>query len=139
MLQPLIQVVESGVALHGFAISMLTPGIVGSVELYFGDQGIQITANPDTDEIVLLSVERPQRKEPLLGCPFQPAVGKPLFQAWAGTNDRGYKDMIQLCFGRDVADEHIVVQVQAIASGLTMWSVCSAGPPFADGCQRRVR
>lgn len=131
MLQPLTKIVEARLPLRDVGVSMLTPAIVGSVELYFGDEGIQIAATPDTDEILLSVVEEPQSVQRLASCPFERAVGKPVFLAWAGSNDRGYREMVQLCFGRDVEDEHIVVHVQAMASGITFWSVCPVGPPFA--------
>jgi len=123
MLQLFERVIDSRVPLRVVEVSMLTPAVVGSVRLYFDDYGIQISVNPDTDEIILQPTEQPPTGEGLAGCPFNLAVGKPVFSAWAATSDRGADDMVQICFGRDVADQHVVVQAQGVASGLMFWTV----------------
>jgi len=102
---------------------MLTPAVVGSVFLYFDDYGVRISVDPDTDEIILQPTEHPPTGQALAGCPFNLAIGKPVFSAWAGTSYLGYNDMVQICFGRDVSDQHVVVQTQGAASGVMFWTV----------------
>ncbi len=124
MLTPLIEIIESGQRLQRSERSFLTPHIVRSVFLYFDGCAVEVAANPDTDEIVLLRGTRSAEAGTLHPDPvLRPAVGKPLFDAWAARNNRGYLDMLQLSFASTVEDEPFIVQMLGLASGVDFWSV----------------